>query len=62
MNMREKYEIALEALGGKFYHPFYLVNESSEQAIVGVDFIHKNQLDYRSIKREFHWSLAGTST
>jgi hypothetical protein len=46
----------------KFVHPFYVINGLSEQAIVGVDFIHKNIKDYSSIKREFHWFKIGTST
>ena len=59
LNVRGKYEIPIEVMGKKFLHPFYVVNGLSEQAIIGVDFIHKNQLDYSSTKKRFQWAKDG---
>ena len=59
MNVKGKFEFPIEVMEKKLSHPFYVVNGLSEEAIVGVDFIHKNQLDYSSLTRKFQWSKDG---
>ena len=59
LNVRGKYEIPIEVKGKRFTHPFYIINGLSQQAIIGVDFIHKNQLDYSSSQKKFQWVKDG---
>ncbi len=36
-------------------HPFYVINNLSEQAILGIDFIQQHSLTYCPDQRKFSW-------
>ena len=60
LQVKGKYNLPV-MLGRKtVHHPFYVIKNLSEPAIVGIDFIQQHKLTYCPDKRSFSWN-GGTS-
>jgi hypothetical protein len=50
------YMLPVQLLGKTVKHPFCVVRQLSESAILGVDFIHKHRLSYCPEFQQFGWT------
>ena len=60
LQVKGKYELPI-VMGKKIVsHPFYVVKDLSEPAILGIDFIQQHKLTYCPDKRSFSWNGGST--
>ena len=50
-----KYEVPMRVGKKTFRHPFFVIRNLTEPAILGIDFIEKHGLTYNPAKRSFKW-------
>ena len=56
LNVLGRFEVPL-AIGRKtILHPFFVIRQLAESAILGIDFIKKHGLRYNPTKRTFRWN------
>lgn len=61
LQVRGKYLIPLQIGNKKIHHPFFVIQNLSEAAIMGIDFIQKHNLNYCPEKRSFSWKNSSSS-
>ena len=55
LQVRGKYLLPIHFGEKRVEHPFYVINNLSEQAILGIDFIQQHSLNYCPDLRKFSW-------
>ena len=56
LEIKGVFELPITICGRTIRHPFYVIKNLSDPAILGADFIHEHKLAYCPEKRDFFWS------
>ena len=62
LQVRGKYLLPINLGKKTIHHPFYIIKDLSEEAILGIDFIHQHKLRYCPDKRSFSWKTGSSWT
>ena len=55
LEVRGKYSLKIKLGHNEVQHSFFVIRNLNDDLILGIDFIHKHQLNYNSINRSFRW-------
>ena len=55
LEVRGKYSLKIKLGHNEVQHSFFVIRNLNDDLILGIDFIHKHQLNYNPINRSFRW-------